>query len=62
MEYYAAIKMNEMPLAATQLDLKIIVLSEVRERQISYDISYMRNLKKKIQMNLFIKQRKTLRI
>ena len=62
MEYYAAIKMNEMPFAATQLDLKIIVLSEVRERQISHDISYMRNLKKKIQMNLFIKQRQTHRL
>ena len=28
--------------------------SEVRERQISYDTSYMQNLKKYIQMNLFI--------
>ena len=27
-----------------------------RERQISYDITYMQNLKKMIQMNLFTKQ------
>ena len=35
-----------MPLAATQMDLEIIILSEVRERQISYDITYMWNLKR----------------
>ena len=33
--------------------LDIITLSEVRERQTSYDITYMLNLKKMIQMNLF---------
>ena len=42
------IKKNEiMPFAATWMDLEIIILSEVRERQISYDIAYMWNLKKK---------------
>ena len=30
-----------------------------RERQISYDIAYMWNLKKMIQMNLFTKQKQT---
>ena len=35
-----------MPFAATWMDLEIIILSEVRERQISYDIPYMWNLKK----------------
>ena len=30
-----------------------------RQRQISYDITYMWNLKKMIQMNLFIKQKQT---
>ena len=35
MEYYSAIKRNEiMPFAATWMDLEIIILSEVRERQI----------------------------
>ena len=34
MEYYSAIKKNEiMPFAATWLDLKIIILSEVRQRK-----------------------------
>ena len=38
-------KKNEiMPFAATQMDLKINILSEVRERQIPYDITYMQNL------------------
>ena len=42
-----------MPFAATGMDLEIIILSELnRERQISYDITDMCNLKKKIQMNL----------
>ena len=48
-----------MPLAATWMDLEIIILSEVRLRQISYDIIYMWNLKKMIQMNLFTKQKQT---
>ena len=49
MEYYSAIKKNEiMPLAATWMDLEIGILSEVNqtERQISYDIAYMWTLKK----------------
>ena len=60
MEYYSAIKKNEiMPFVATWMGLDVI-LSEVRERQISYDITYMWNLKKKkIQMNLFTKQKQT---
>ena len=33
-----------------------------RERQISYDITYMWDLKKMIQMNLFTKQKQTLRL
>ena len=47
MEYYSAIKKNDiMPFAAKWMDLEIIILSEVRQRQISYDIAYMWNLKK----------------
>ena len=48
MEYYSAIKRNEiMPFAATWMQLEITTLSEVsqRERQIPYDITYMWNLK-----------------
>ena len=48
MEYYSAIKKNEiMPFAATWMDLEIVILSEVSQRQISYGIAYMWNLKKK---------------
>ena len=43
MEYYSAIKKNEIiPFAAKWMDLEIIILSKSdRERQISYDIAYM---------------------
>ena len=46
MEYYSAIKTNEiMPCAATWMDLQIIILSEVRKRNTNtYDITYLRNL------------------
>ena len=48
-EYYSAMKKNEiMPFGATWMDLEIVILSEItqdRERQISYDITYMWNLK-----------------
>ena len=34
MEYYSAVKENEiMPFAATWMDLEIIILSEVRQRK-----------------------------
>ena len=49
MEYYSAIKKNEiLPLAATWMYLEIILseLKSDRERQISYDITYMWNLQK----------------
>ena len=44
MEYYSATKKNEMPFAATWMDLEIIILSEVSQRKISYGITYMWNL------------------
>ena len=48
-------KKNEMLFAATWMDLEIITLSEVRsKRQTLYDIIYMWNLKKKIQINELI--------
>ena len=50
MEYYSAIKRNKiMPFAATRMDLEIIILSEVNQTDIVYqiyDITYMWNLKK----------------
>ena len=46
MDYYSAIKKNEIiPFAATWMDLENSILSEVQERQILYDITYMWNLK-----------------
>ena len=46
MDCYSAIKKNEiMTFTAIWMDLEIIILSKVRERQISYDITYMWNLK-----------------
>ena len=45
-----------MPFTATWMDLEIIILNQVSQRQTSYDIAY-RKLNKKIQMNLFTKQK-----
>ena len=42
MEYYSAIKKNKiMPFAATWMELETLILSEVNQRQIPYDITYM---------------------
>ena len=66
MEYYSATKENKIvSFEATWMDQEIIILSEVSqtEKDISYDISYMQNLKtKKIQMHLFTKQQQTTKI
>ena len=58
MEYYSVIKKNEtMPYVATWMNLEMIILSEVSQRQI-YNIAYMWNLEKKIlQMNLYTEQK-----
>ena len=52
MEYYSAIKKNKIiPFVATRMDLEIIILSEVSQKEkdkyhmISYDTTYMWNLK-----------------
>ena len=46
MKYYSAIRKNEiMPYAGTWMGLEIIILSEVSQRQIPYDITYMWSLK-----------------
>ena len=45
MEYYSVIKKNEIMLLATiWMDLQIIILNEVTQTQIPYDIAYMWNL------------------
>ena len=47
-EYYSAIKKNEiMPFAATWMDLEMIILSEVSQKENDkyHDITYMWNLK-----------------
>ena len=45
-EYYSAIKKNEMPFVTTWTDWEIAILSEIRDREMSYDIAYLQNLKK----------------
>ena len=48
MEYYSVIKKSEiMPFAATWMDLEMIILNKVSEKEtkIPYDITYMWNLK-----------------
>ena len=64
MEYYSAIEKNEiMPVAAVWVDMEIIILSEVTQRKTNIiHITYMWNLKKMIQMNLFTKQKQTHRL
>ena len=48
MEYCSVIKKKDekMPFAAICIDLEIVILSEVREGEVSYDIPYMWNLKR----------------
>ena len=62
MEYYSAIKKNEiMASAATWMDLEIIILSEVsqtRKINIIWYHLYVES-KKMIQMDLFTKQKQT---
>ena len=44
-EYYSAIKRNKItPLAATWMNLEILILSEISQRKISYDITHTWNL------------------
>ena len=47
-----------VPFAATWMQLELLILSELKsdtERQIPYNIAYMWNLEKMVQINLFTK-------
>ena len=56
------IKKNEIMLfAATQMDLEIVILSEVREGEISHDISHIWKTKRNDVKNLLTKQTHRLR-
>ena len=58
MEYYSAIKKNEiMPFAATGMDLEIIIVSEASqtEKDKYHMISLIYGISDMIQMNLFTK-------
>ena len=47
-EYYSAIKKNEiLPFATMWFELEGVMLSKIRERQISYDFTHMRTLRDK---------------
>ena len=58
MEYYSSTKRNEITqFLETRMGLEIIILSDVTQRKILDDSTYMRNLTKKImQMNLYTEQ------
>ena len=66
MEYYPAIKMNEvMPFTATWMDLEILIPSEETKKNLCfffkqrkiYAITYLWNILKMVQMNFFAEQK-----
>ena len=62
MEYCSGIKKNEiMPFAVTWMVLESVILSEVREREKSYDTPCMWNLKRN-DINELTKQKETHRL
>ena len=64
MEYYSAIKKNEiMPFATTWMDLEIFILSELNQTKTNIIWYHLyAESKKMIQMNLFTKQKQTHRL
>ena len=53
MEYYSAIKRNEIELFVVRwMDLESVIQSEVSQKQIPYANTYIWNLKKRVLMNL----------
>jgi len=58
MEYYpVTIESKTLPFAAKWMDLEKIIISELSQIKTLYDITYMWNLKKMLQMSLFIKEK-----
>ena len=60
MEYYSAIKKNEiMPFAETWMGLEIVILSEVSQTEKDkYDMIFLTyGIEKMVQMNLFTEQK-----
>jgi len=55
-KYYLGIKKEIMPFAAIWMGLEIMILNEVSQTE-GRQISYMWNLKKIIEINLFTKQK-----
>ena len=51
-----------MPFAATWMDLKIIILSEVSQKQILYAITYIWNIKNDINEHIYKTDSKTEKI
>ena len=48
LEYYLAIKKNEiLPFATTWMELEGVMLSEIRQKQKSYNFTHMRTLRDK---------------
>ena len=63
MEYYPAIEKNEIrPFVATWMDLETVILRKVSQRKKCCVMSFICGIQKKIQMNLFTKQRQTHRL
>jgi len=60
MEHYSAIKKNKTrsPILVTWIDLESVTVSDGSQRQISYDIAYMWNLKKCYKRYKWIQNRK----
>ena len=58
MDYYSAIKKNEtVPFATTWIDLEIIILSEISQKDRYHMISLICGIYNMTQMNLFTKQK-----
>ena len=62
MEYYLAVKKNEiLSFAATWMDLENVMLSEISQTNTVWYPFYVES-KKKIQMNVYAKQKQTQRL